>query len=122
MFRRSRLVLLPALSLLAACGSSTATPTTTPVPTPAILNFAMAINGKTMTPAATIKAVKGRTIKLTFTTDKDEEVHLHGFDRMFTCKAGRPQSQTFVADRTGAFEIEIETTSTHIGELDINPA
>ncbi len=66
-------------------------------------------------------AQKGDTINLTFTCDKEEEVHLHGFDISFECKPGESVSKTFKADRTGEFEYEIESSSTHLGNLTVKP-
>ena len=68
-----------------------------------------------------LQARQGDTITLTFTTDKDEEIHLHGFDIAFDCKAGEPLTKTFEADRTGQFEFEIEGSSTHLGNLTVKP-
>jgi plastocyanin len=64
---------------------------------------------------------KGDTIKLTISTDKDEEVHLHGYDIHFDCKANVPLEKTFTADKTGQFEYELEASSTHLGNLTVNP-
>ena len=61
------------------------------------------------------------TVTMTVTTDKDEEIHLHGYDIPFECKAGRPLTKTFKADKTGDFEIEIEDTSQHLGSLTVKP-
>jgi len=68
-----------------------------------------------------ITAKKGDTINMTVNCDKDEEIHLHGFDYKFECKVSQPASKTFTADRTGTFEYEIEDSSTHLGNLTINP-
>jgi FtsP/CotA-like multicopper oxidase with cupredoxin domain len=64
---------------------------------------------------------KGDTVKLTITTDKDEQVHLHGYDIHFDCKANTPLTKTFTADKTGQFEYELEATTDHLGNLTVNP-
>ena len=68
-----------------------------------------------------LQAKEGDMISLTFTTDRDEEIHLHGYDLAFECKAGQPLTRTFKADRTGRFEFEIEASGTHLGNLTVNP-
>ena len=78
------------------------------------------VTGSSVSPANR-KAVKGQKVTMVITTDKDEEVHLHGYDIHFDCKAYQPVSKTFTADKTGSFEVEIEDTSTHLGELDVQP-
>jgi len=59
------------------------------------------------------------SITLTVTADKAEEIHLHGYDIAFQPAPGKPDTRTFKADKTGSFEIEIESSSTHLGELDV---
>jgi len=66
-------------------------------------------------------ASKGDKITLTITTDKDEEVHLHGYDIHFSCKSGTPLTKTFTADKTGQFEYELEATMDHLGNFTVNP-
>ncbi len=78
------------------------------------------VSGSTMTPDnPTAKA--GDMVTMTITTDKDEEVHLHGYDIPFQCKAGQPLTKTFKADKTGDFDMEIEDTSTPLGKFTVNP-
>ncbi len=57
------------------------------------------------------------TVTINITSDTDGEVHLHGYDIPFDCKAGQVTSHTFKADKSGQFEIEWESTSTHLGFL-----
>ena len=78
------------------------------------------VAGSTMTPDnPTAKA--GDTVTMTITTDRDEEVHLHGYDIPFQCKAGQPLTKTFKADKSGTFPMEIEATSTPLGKFTVNP-
>src|ERR1035437_5734542 len=51
---------------------------------------------------------------MVITTDKDEQVHFHGYDIHFDCKANTPLSKTFTLDKSGSFEMELEATSTHL--------
>jgi hypothetical protein len=71
---------------------------------------------KTMQPSD-LSAHLNDTITLNIKSDTDGEVHLHGYDIHFVAKAGQAVSQTFKADNTGDFEIEWESTSTHLGHL-----
>lgn len=83
-------------------------------------SFHLQISGHTMTPDK-LTAHQGDTLTLTLTADKKEEIHLHGYDYRFQMTPGQQQVKTFTADKTGTFEIEIEDTSTHLGELDVYP-
>jgi plastocyanin len=84
------------------------------------VTFDVKINGHTMKPNQ-LNAHQGDTIAITFTADKAEEIHLHGYDYKFEMKPGQPNSKTFTADKTGSFEIEIEDTSTQVGTLQVLP-
>ena len=57
------------------------------------------------------------TVTIKITSDTDGEVHLHGYDIAFDCKAGEVTTRTFKADKTGNFPIEWESTSTPLGDL-----
>ncbi|MGH7882842.1 MAG: hypothetical protein ACREN8_08030 [Candidatus Dormibacteraceae bacterium] len=106
-------VSIASLLALAACGGQNQSRQT--------VNFDVKVAGNQMTPSNKLTAHGGDTINLTVSADKAEEIHLHGYDLHFYPKPGQPQSKTFAADKTGAFEIEIEDSSTHLGELDVLP-
>jgi plastocyanin len=122
-FRMSRNRMTPALPALAAlaatcllalaaCGGSS---------TPAQhVNFQFQVKGTTMTPDKAT-AHQGDTVNLTVSTDKAEEIHVHGYDLKLEPKPGQPASKTFTADKTGSFEMEIEGTGSHLGELEVQP-
>ena len=68
-----------------------------------------------------LDARQNDNVTINLRSDTDGEVHLHGYDIAFETKAGQVVSHTFKADKTGTFEIEWESTSTHLGELVVNP-
>jgi hypothetical protein len=71
---------------------------------------------RSMTPSE-LTANLNDTLTINITSDTDGEVHLHGYDIAFDCKAGQVTSHTFKADKSGHFDIEWESTSTPLGEL-----
>ena len=71
---------------------------------------------KSMSPS-TLDAHLNDTVTINITSDQTGEVHLHGYDIAFDCTAGQVTSHTFKADKSGQFEIEWESTSTHLGFL-----
>jgi hypothetical protein len=95
----------------AACGSSSQGQN---------VSFDVKIVGAKMTPDK-LQSHQDDMVTLKITADKDEEIHLHGYDYKLSMKPGETQTKTFKADKTGSFEIEIENTSTHLGELDVLP-
>lgn len=84
------------------------------------VTVAVRVTGNAMDPSnPTVK--QNDTVTMTVTTDKDEEIHLHGYDIPFECKAGQPVTRTFKADKTGDFEIEVEDTAQRLGSLTVKP-
>ncbi len=81
------------------------------------ITFNVTVSGAKSMSADTLTAHHNDTITINVTSDTDGEVHLHGYDIHFETKAGQVVSQTFKADKTGDFEIEWESTSTHLGHL-----
>jgi hypothetical protein len=80
----------------------------------------MVAAGKTMSPSDW-KANQNDTLIVSIKSDTDGEVHLHGYDIHFDTKAGQTVTQTFMADKSGRFPIEWETTSTELGQLVVSP-
>jgi hypothetical protein len=82
----------------------------------------LTVSGSTMTPTDTPTAKQGDQVTMTITADKAEEIHLHGYDIHFQIpSAGGSVTHTFTADKTGSFEMELEATSTHLGQLQVSP-
>jgi hypothetical protein len=84
------------------------------------LTFNLNVQGDKMSPDK-LTAHQGDTLTVKVTTDKEEEIHLHGYDLAFMPAPGRTDSKTFKADKTGSFEIEIEERSQHLGDLEVQP-
>jgi FtsP/CotA-like multicopper oxidase with cupredoxin domain len=110
-------VVTSALLAMVACGGSS----TAPGSGAQKLTFDVNVVGSKMLPSDKLTAHGGDTITMNVTADKAEEIHLHGYDYHFAVKPGQKMSKTFTADKTGSFEIEIEESSTHLGELDVLP-
>ena len=66
-------------------------------------------------------AYQNDVVTVNMTSDMDGEVHLHGYDIHFDNKAGVVTTKKFTADKTGDFEIEWESSSTHLGHLVVPP-
>ncbi len=77
-------------------------------------------NAASMSPD-NLQAKAGDTVTINVRSDREGEVHLHGYDIHFDTKPGQVVSHTFKAGNTGDFEIEWESTSTHLGDLVVSP-
>jgi FtsP/CotA-like multicopper oxidase with cupredoxin domain len=81
----------------------------------------LTISGSTITPANPT-AKQGDHVTMTFTADKKEEIHLHGYDIPFQVPGpGGSVTHSFTADKSGSFEMEIEDTGTHLAQFKVNP-
>jgi hypothetical protein len=89
-------------------------------PAPQQRLFQVGVTGTTMSPA-TLQANENDTVTLSISTDKYEEIHLHGYDKHFFPSPGQPATLTFPADKTGNFVIELEATSQALGLLEVQP-
>ncbi|MCX4449995.1 cupredoxin domain-containing protein [Streptomyces sp. NBC_01789] len=67
----------------------------------------VAIKDGKVTPApGRTEIKKGRTVRLRVRSDRDDTLHVHGYDKEAELPAGRTVTVTFTADRTGLFEVE----------------
>jgi hypothetical protein len=89
---------------------------------PKNVTFNVTVTGaKSMTPD-TLTINQNDTVTINMSSDTTGEVHLHGYDIPFDCVAGQVVSHTFKATISGGpFDIEWESTSTHLGNLIVNP-
>src|ERR1700704_4159119 len=88
---------------------------------PQNITFNVTVTGaKSMQPGE-LSAHHNDTVTINITSDKEGEVHLHGYDIAFDTKPNQVVSHTFKAANTGSFEIEWESTTTHLGDLTVNP-
>jgi hypothetical protein len=105
------IVAIGGLLILRNSGSSAAGPRT----------LSVTVTGTTMSPNQ-LAATQNQQITLQVTADRKEEIHLHGYDIHFEVGgAGQTVTHSFKADKTGSFEIEIENTSTHLGQFQVTP-
>lgn len=81
----------------------------------------LAVSGGRITPANP-SVRQGDMVTMTITADKQEEIHLHGYDIAFEVPSpGGSVTRTFKADKSGSFEMEIENTGAHLTWFTVNP-
>jgi len=73
--------------------------------------------GKVSPSGATIRAKAGQTVLITATTDADDELHVHGYDKEVELIPGKTASVQFVANMKGTFEIETHKSGKLIAKL-----
>lgn len=105
------LLLVAVLTLTGACSSTTASG-------PVTIDVTIA-NGK-VTPAATTDNVSlGATVTINVTSDAADTVHVHGYEIEKEITASTKTVITFVADKTGRYEVETHTVEATIATLNV---
>jgi heme/copper-type cytochrome/quinol oxidase subunit 2 len=78
--------------------------------------------GKPVGGVQTITVRKGELARIEVTSpDTSDEIHLHGYDLKRDLKAGGRVRFSFTANAEGIFEMELESASTQIGKLVVEP-
>jgi hypothetical protein len=85
------------------------------------LTINVTVTGAKLMSPSDLAAHQNDMVTINISSDTTGEVHLHGYDIPFNCQAGQRCTHTFKADKTGDFEIEWESTSTHLGHLVVTP-
>lgn len=78
-------------------------------------------NGKLAGGPAVIKVAEGDEVVLRISTDKSDELHLHGYDLHAHLKPGAVAELRFSAKRTGRFEYELHKAHVDLGALEVHP-
>ncbi|MFF6871571.1 hypothetical protein [Streptomyces sp. NPDC012450] len=79
---------------------------------------ALTITGKTVQPPPSrIELKKGERLTLRVTSDRDDTLHVHGYDRELPLSAGTPATLTLTVGRTGLFEVETHDSGLVLTQL-----
>lgn len=70
---------------------------------------------------AVIQVVQGDEVLLRVITDRDDNLHLHGYDLELSLHPGIVGELRFVADRGGRFEYELHHAHVELGVLEVQP-
>ena len=77
--------------------------------------------GKLASGAAEFQVRQGDEVRLRIEADRNEELHLHGYDLKLRVKGGEPATLAFAAQRSGRFELELHRGHTQLGALEVYP-
>ncbi|MGW4941803.1 hypothetical protein ACWEOZ_09465 [Actinoplanes sp. NPDC004185] len=95
--------------LLAGCSSPAAQPATTGCASAApdsVVVTAAVRQGRAEPAPHRVKVPRGSSVLLRVEADADAEVHVHGYDLETEAKPASPGCVSFVADRSGLFDVE----------------
>lgn len=75
--------------------------------TGSVRTIEVSIVGETVTPApAQVDLAIGESLRIVVTSDRDNELHAHGFEAEGALRAGTPTAVTLVGKEAGVFEVE----------------
>lgn len=98
-------------------GTTSADPAPSPSPTPGTTVAISVHDGKVSPAPGRTEIKKGRTVRLEVRSDRDDTLHVHGYDKEARLPAGRTVTLTFTADRTGLFEVETHESDLLLTQL-----
>ena len=84
-------------------------------PTESVINLPIANRATTLT-RDDLRVTQGDTVRLTFQSDEDGEVHLHGYDLTAAVAPGHPGELVFQAETAGAFALNFHVFGTENGQ------
>jgi hypothetical protein len=64
---------------------------------------------------------QGEEVQLQITSDRDDELHLHGYDLHQLVRANVPTTLTFTARHAGRFSLELHGSHLDLGTLEVAP-
>jgi hypothetical protein len=70
-------------------------------------------------PGARVEVPLGATVRIAVTSDRADELHLHGYDRTLPLAAGTPGVLEVVADVPGVFETELHHSGVRLPSLEV---
>jgi hypothetical protein len=74
-------------------------------------------NGKVNPSGSSVKVKAGQSVLITATSDAEDELHIHGYDKELELAPGKTASVKFTADMKGTFEIETHKSGKLVAKL-----
>lgn len=89
---------------------------------PAPKVFELTVKGGKLASGPEALAVReGDEVILRITSDRADQLHLHGYDLELSLKAGEAAELRFTAARSGRFEYELHKAHADLGALEVQP-
>lgn len=68
-----------------------------------------------------VEAMQGQVLRIEVLSDRDDELHLHGYDRHQPVAAGIPAVLQFTATHSGRFELELHNSHLTLTAIEVQP-
>ena len=125
LFLVAGVVLLAVLFVLFKPQSQTPSGILPPVPAVAMTApkvFELTVKRGKLASGPEVLAVReGDEVVLRVTSDRADEMHLHGYDLEMNLSANVPAELKFTASRSGRFEYELHKSHADLGALEVQP-
>lgn len=102
-------------------GETTPAPATTQAAPPPRVERIRIRGGQPVGEAESLEYDSGETIRLRFSSDTAQEIHIHGYDRYVDVPAGGSKTETFKATAEGIFEVELHSNGALLAKLEVQP-
>jgi FtsP/CotA-like multicopper oxidase with cupredoxin domain len=107
-----------------AAASTTEGPSTSEAPTTTAGFSGTLIEAKVTgsdveTASRRVRVDRGERVRIRVQADRNEEVHVHGYDLSQDVAPGKPATIEFTADAPGVFEVELEQAALKLFELQV---
>lgn len=79
------------------------------------------IDGQLAEGPVVVAVTEGTPVTFRFFTNKKDEVHLHGYDLSAELKPDEASQISFVADKSGRFEMELHKSHSKLSVLEVRP-
>ncbi len=91
-------------------------------PAPVASSFDFVVrNGERAAGPVAMQAKEGDDVEVKVTSDRPDELHLHGYDLHAALKANEPGTLYFKATHSGRFDVELHHSGIALGTLEIQP-
>lgn len=68
-----------------------------------------------------IRVKQGQNVNVSFTSEVTDDAHLHGYDIVTPLTPEQKASMSFIADKTGRFELELESSRRLVAIFEVYP-
>ena len=77
--------------------------------------------GRVISAPEALRVKRGSAVIIRVSSDKADELHLHGYDLELVLKAGQPGVLLFTAKEAGRFDLELHHAGVELGALEVQP-
>jgi hypothetical protein len=77
-------------------------------------------DGKVHPAPSVHKVARGRVVRIVVTSDRADELHVHGYDKEVELSAGVPATIEFTANEVGRFEVETHESGLQLFQLQVS--